>query len=164
MVKGACNNVTFYAYCPSSGTSVMCMSDRPMLILTLNWHKHCKAILRPTPVALRSKAWVWVHSLAGTAGSNTDRGNDVSLSCALSGRGLYVELITRPEESYRVWCVWVWSWSLDSEKICPTRGWCAVEKKKAVSITVCTTSKTVRTQHVIFTWWASILLWQSDTR
>jgi len=27
----------------------------------------------------------------------------------LSGRGLCVGLITRPEESYRVWCVWVWS-------------------------------------------------------
>jgi len=25
--------------------------------------------------------------------------------CALSGRGLCDELITRPEESYRLWCV-----------------------------------------------------------
>jgi hypothetical protein len=25
--------------------------------------------------------------------------------CVLSGRGLYVGLITRPEESHRVWCV-----------------------------------------------------------
>jgi hypothetical protein len=25
--------------------------------------------------------------------------------CVLSGRGLYFGLITRPEESYRVWCV-----------------------------------------------------------
>ena len=29
--------------------------------------------------------------------------------CTLSGRGLRVGLITRPEESYLVWCVWVWS-------------------------------------------------------
>jgi hypothetical protein len=35
--------------------------------------------------------------------------------CVLSGRGLCVGLITRPEESYRVWCVWVWSWSVDNE-------------------------------------------------
>ena len=28
--------------------------------------------------------------------------------CVVSGRGLYVELITRPEECYRIWCVWVW--------------------------------------------------------
>jgi hypothetical protein len=28
--------------------------------------------------------------------------------CVLSGRGLYDELITRPEESYRLWCVVVY--------------------------------------------------------
>ena len=27
--------------------------------------------------------------------------------CLLSGRGLCVGLITRPEESYRVWCVYL---------------------------------------------------------
>ena len=32
--------------------------------------------------------------------------------CVLSSRGLCVGLITRPEESYRVWLVWMWSWSL----------------------------------------------------
>ena len=36
--------------------------------------------------------------------------------CVLSGRGLCVGLITRSEESYRLWCVWVRSWSLDNEK------------------------------------------------
>jgi hypothetical protein len=35
----------------------------------------------------------------------------------LSGRGLCDGLITRPEESYRVWCVWVWSWTLDNEEV-----------------------------------------------
>jgi len=34
-------------------------------------------------------------------------------SCVLSGRGLRVGLITSPEGPYCVWCVWVWSWSLD---------------------------------------------------
>ena len=29
-------------------------------------------------------------------------------SCVLSGRGLCDELITRLEESYRLWCVVVW--------------------------------------------------------
>ena len=29
--------------------------------------------------------------------------------CTLSGRGFCVGLITRPEESYRLWFVWVWS-------------------------------------------------------
>ena len=36
--------------------------------------------------------------------------------CVLSSRGLCARLITRPEESYRVWCVWVWSWSFDNEE------------------------------------------------
>ena len=35
--------------------------------------------------------------------------------CVLSGRGVCVGLITRPEESYRVSCVWGSSWSLDTE-------------------------------------------------
>jgi hypothetical protein len=34
--------------------------------------------------------------------------------CVLSGRVLCVGLITRPEETYRVWLVWMWSWSLDN--------------------------------------------------
>jgi hypothetical protein len=34
--------------------------------------------------------------------------------CVLSGRGLCDELVPHPEESYRVWCVWVWSWSLEN--------------------------------------------------
>ena len=34
----------------------------------------------------------------------------------LSGRGLCDEPITHPEESYWVWCVWVWSWILDNKE------------------------------------------------
>jgi len=34
--------------------------------------------------------------------------------CVLSGRGLCVGLITCPEEFFRLWFVWVWSWILDS--------------------------------------------------
>jgi hypothetical protein len=34
--------------------------------------------------------------------------------CVLSGRDLCVGLISRPEESDRVLCVWVWSLSLDN--------------------------------------------------
>jgi len=43
----------------------------------------------------------------------------LSLSCAcfvLPGRGLCVRLITRPEDSCRVRCVWLWWWSLDNEE------------------------------------------------
>ena len=36
--------------------------------------------------------------------------------CVLSGRGFCEGPIPRPEKSYRLWCVWVWSWNLDNEK------------------------------------------------
>jgi len=36
--------------------------------------------------------------------------------CVLSGRGLCNGLITRPEHSYRAWCIWVWSRNLNSEE------------------------------------------------
>ena len=61
----------------------------------------------PIPVAAHSKAWVCGRSLAGITGSiPAARGMAVSCECCvLSGRGLYVGLITRPEESYRMWSV-----------------------------------------------------------
>ena len=60
----------------------------------------------PVPVAARSKAWVCGRSPAGIAGSNPTGGMDVyCVCCVLSGRGLCDELISRPEESYRLWCV-----------------------------------------------------------
>jgi hypothetical protein len=42
--------------------------------------------------------------------------------CVLSGRDLCVGLITSPDETYRVWCVWVWSWSLDNEEALAHQG------------------------------------------
>jgi len=50
--------------------------------------------------------------------------------CVLSGRGLCNELITCPEESYRVWCVWVWSWILDNEEALAHWGLLCYGKKK----------------------------------
>jgi len=35
--------------------------------------------------------------------------------CVLSGKRLCIRLISRPEESYRLWCFWVWSLSLVNE-------------------------------------------------
>jgi hypothetical protein len=65
------------------------------------------------PVAARSKACVCGHSLAEIAGSNSPEGMDVCLLWVMC----VVRLITRPEESYQVWCVWVWSWSIDNEEV-----------------------------------------------
>jgi hypothetical protein len=62
---------------------------------------------QPIPSAARSEVWVWGRSLLGITGSNPDGGRDVCLLqvFVLSGRGLCFGLITRPEESYRLWCV-----------------------------------------------------------
>ena len=59
----------------------------------------------PVPVAARSKALVCGRSPAEIVGSNPTGGMEVCLLRVLSGRGLCDELITRPEESYRLWCV-----------------------------------------------------------
>jgi hypothetical protein len=37
--------------------------------------------------------------------------------CVLSCRGLCFELITRPEEYHRMWCVWVWSRNLNKAAV-----------------------------------------------
>jgi hypothetical protein len=70
-------------------------------------------------VAARSKAWVCGRSLAGIGASISARIMDVCLllNVVLSGRGLCDGLITRPEESYLMWRVWMWSWSLDNEEV-----------------------------------------------
>ena len=47
-------------------------------------------------------------TLVGIAGSNPAEGVAICVCCecsVLSGRGLCVGLVTRTEESYRVWCV-----------------------------------------------------------
>jgi hypothetical protein len=55
-------------------------------------------------VAVRSKAYVFGRSPAEIVGSNPTGGMDVCCECCvLSGRDLCDALITRPEESYRLW-------------------------------------------------------------
>ena len=67
----------------------------------------------PVPVTTPSKAWDCGRLLAGIVDLNPAGGVIV---CLLLGRGLCDGLITRPEESYRVWSIWVWSWILDNEQ------------------------------------------------
>jgi len=47
----------------------------------------------------------------------------------LSGRVPCVGMITLPEEFYRVWCVRVWTRSLDNEEVLAHKGCCAMVKK-----------------------------------
>jgi len=58
-------------------------------------------IFQPVPVAARSKAWVCGRLHAEIVGSNPTGDMDV---CLLRGMCV-VKLITRPEESYRLWRV-----------------------------------------------------------
>ena len=55
--------------------------------------------------------------------------------CVLSGRGLCVRLIARPEESYQVWCIKCDHEASIMRRPWPTRGCCAMEKKKWNKIT-----------------------------
>ena len=55
----------------------------------------------------------------------------MSVSCecwVLSGK----RSLRRTDHSSGVWCVWVWSWSLDFEKTLNPRGCCNIKKEKAL--------------------------------
>jgi hypothetical protein len=54
--------------------------------------------------------------------------------CELSGRGLCDGLITRPEESYRVWCVSVIVKPGNEETKAPEKGLSSHRKKKTVKL------------------------------
>jgi hypothetical protein len=74
----------------------------------------CIYIYMLVTVVARSKAWVCGRSLTGIAGSNPAGGLDFRLLWMLCV--FCVWLITRPEKSYWVWYVWVWSCNLDKEE------------------------------------------------
>jgi hypothetical protein len=42
--------------------------------------------------------------------------------CVLLGRSICIGTVTRPEESYQVWCVWVWSWSVGNKEALAQQG------------------------------------------
>jgi len=78
----------------------------------------------PVPLNVLTKAWVCGFSHTGTEGPNLSWGW-IFFCCesgVLSGRGLCDGLITRPEKSYRLRCVWVWSWRFDNEEALVHRG------------------------------------------
>ena len=67
-----------------------------------------RASQTPVPVAALSKASVCGHSPAEIVGSNPTGGHgylSVMIVVCCQGRCLCDELITRPEESYRLCCV-----------------------------------------------------------
>ena len=70
-------------------------------------NRSCNTTVLPVPVAAPSKASVCSPSPAGIVVSIPPETwiSVYSVCCMLSGRGLCDELITRSEESYRLWCV-----------------------------------------------------------
>jgi hypothetical protein len=81
-------------------------------------------------VAARSNALVCGRSPAEIVGSNPTVDMDVCLLWVLPGRGLCDELITRPEESYRLWCVVVCDLETSRMRPWPALGRSATAKKK----------------------------------
>jgi len=65
------------------------------------------------PLDALSKTWVCCLLRSEIVGSNPAE-TLISVPydfCLFAGRGRWLGLITRPDESYRVWCVWVLSWN-----------------------------------------------------
>ena len=92
----------------------------------------------PMPVAVRSNAWVCgLSCLLGLRGSNPlAEWMDGCLECCVLSRSLCNGLITRPEASYRVWCVCDReAWTL--RRPCPARGCRAIKKKLMLLATFC---------------------------
>jgi len=99
----------------------------------------------PVPLAARSKVQVYGRGPAETVGWNPTRGMEVCCDfCVLSGRGLCDELITRPEESYRLWRFVVCDLDTSKEEAkSPLKGCeykptmcCDAERKKSDIITM----------------------------
>ena len=83
--------------------------------LQFSHHQHIHSW---SPMAARPNGSVCVCSLAGTAGSNPAIGLDICalwFLCLARQRGLCDGLVARPEESYQVLCIWVWSRNLINE-------------------------------------------------
>ena len=91
------------------------------VIIRFSWSQWPRGLRRGSAAASLLGLWVRILPEAGMS---------VAFECCLlSDRGLCVELITRPEEFYRVSCVWVWSWSLDNEEALAHWGcWATVKK------------------------------------
>ena len=88
-------------------------------VVWLRYTKFCYSSGSDIPEAAWSKTCVCGRALAGIAGSNPAGGMDVCLLwvlCVVRKTGLCDGPVTRPKEIYRVWCVWVWSWSLVNEE------------------------------------------------
>ena len=90
----------------------------------LCWSQGPRGLRRGSAAARLLRSWVRIPP-----------GSWLSICCVLSGRGLCDELTTRPEESYRLWCVVVCdletSWMRTPWL---TGGCCAKKEKKCITL------------------------------
>ena len=95
-------------------------------IKTFGWSQWPCGLRRRSAVARLLRLWVRIP-----------RGAWISVRCewcVLSGRGLWNGLVTRPEESYRLWCIvlCVWSRNLVNEEA--LAHWGLLRQKKAKQV------------------------------
>jgi hypothetical protein len=76
---------------------------------------------RRSATARLLRSWVWIPPVAWMSCCEC---------CVLSRRGLCDELISRPEESYRLWCVVVWSRNLVNDEVPARQGAVATETEQ----------------------------------
>ena len=103
-------------------------------------------------MAERSKAWACGHSNVEIESSNPAGALDVyCLCCVLSGRGVCDGPITRPEEFYQVWCVWLWSRNL--KNVAALAHWnCRAIKKKGTKTLLITVIKIFSFKNLLRGW------------
>ena len=78
------------------------------LLMSICWSQWPRSLRHRTAATRLLRLWVRIPSGTWTF---------VCCECwVLSGRGLCDKLITRPEESYRLWCVVLWSRKLKNEE------------------------------------------------
>ena len=88
-----------------TGTVIASLHDVP--------HRHYQPLSGrdhkiPIPMAARSKACICGPSLFGDCGFESRRGTSASCECCVQSGGNHSHgLISRPEDSYRMWCVYV---------------------------------------------------------
>jgi hypothetical protein len=107
-----------------------------------NPHKHTHYILKLTDIHRRSQ---WPRGLRRSSAAARLLRSWVSIPpgawmfvccecCVLSGTGLCDELITRPEESYRLWCVVVCNLEISRMRPWPALGRSTTARKKLIYI------------------------------
>ena len=126
--------------------------SREQNVVELQFLHHIKACMRTLPSGDQYDHYVPISVSARVLELRVriPPGTQMSVSsecCVLSGRGLCIGLITRPEDSYQVCvcvCVWVWSWSLDNEE---ALAHCGHHGK----------TKTVMSCNAVFVFWCAVI-------